>query len=438
MTTTLQARVQQQLDRLAASVPALALGYSGGGDSHALLLLASEWARLREKRLTAFIVDHGLREESALEALQARNAASAIGIEAHILRWPGEKPSQGIQAAARLARHTLLARAMKQHGLNALLLAHTRDDQAETVWMRLAASSGWRGCAAMRARGLSPVWPQGRGIELLRPLLDVKREELRAYLRDKDAVWIEDPSNEDHRFARVRTRRRFAELRSAGFDPDRLAKWSFQLQDLALNEADAAARLALRCVRLHAWGGVSVDKRLYAGAPEAVRRRLLDAVVLAVSGGGETASAKLAALDKALLSDQRLTGQGVLLDHWRGAGWIVRDPGAIAGRVDQPAQNLSFCDNIVDGRFRVDLPQGVEIGLLGREYNGLDGTRLQTVPGSARQSLLAFRRGDHILSLAGLVKHPDLGCEPLLAERFMHRLFAGDPPSWFDAKGIST
>ncbi|NWG53620.1 MAG: tRNA lysidine(34) synthetase TilS, partial [Hydrogenophilaceae bacterium] len=195
------------LDRraLAALTGPVVLGFSGGGDSTALLRRLSGL-----ERLTAIIVDHALRPGSQEDAARAARFAEALGVPARIvtLAWPpGAKRTQ---AALRRARHVALYEAARSVGASVVALAHTADDQAETVMMR-AARVGWRRAAGMAPLSPAPIWPEGRGIVIARPLLDVRRKALRAWLTAQGAEWIEDPANENAAFERVRVRRRLAE-----------------------------------------------------------------------------------------------------------------------------------------------------------------------------------------------------------------------------------
>src|SRR5437868_13047940 len=134
-----------------ASVPALILAVSGGPDSTALMWLAARW-RARRKggpKLIAVTIDHGLRAESAREALAVKRLARKLNVEHRTLRWTGRKPKTGIQQAARTARYQLLAEAARKAGAGHILTAHTRDDQAETVLFRLARGSGLSGLRGM-------------------------------------------------------------------------------------------------------------------------------------------------------------------------------------------------------------------------------------------------------------------------------------------------
>lgn len=169
----------------------------------ALLSLASSWAKAAKRPLLALTVDHGLHPDSARWSDFARRAAEGAGTEWRGLAWTGEKPATGLPAAARAARHALLAGAARAAGARVILMAHTADDVAEGDWMRERGSTLGR----PRDWAPSPTWPEGRGLMLLRPLLDVSRASLRDLLREDGLAWIEDPANADPRFLRSRARR---------------------------------------------------------------------------------------------------------------------------------------------------------------------------------------------------------------------------------------
>ena len=135
------------LDRL----PALLLAVSGGPDSTALMVLAARWrdALKVKPELIAVTVDHGLRAEAKREAAAVARLARKLGIAHRTLRWTGAKPKTGLQQAARAARYRLLAGAARKANVAHILTAHTRDDQAETVLIRMSRGSGLAGLAAM-------------------------------------------------------------------------------------------------------------------------------------------------------------------------------------------------------------------------------------------------------------------------------------------------
>jgi tRNA(Ile)-lysidine synthase len=427
-------QVHDWLDRHAVPGRPVAIGCSGGSDSLALLLIASEWARLRDRRLLVFSVDHGMRPQGRTEAEGVVRKARALGHAARILTWTGEKPRTGRQDAARQARHRLLADAARAGGAVDLLLAHTLDDQAETVWMRLAARGGWRGCGGMAPVSASPVWPEGRSVRLLRPLLDARRGRLRAFLEERGEQWVEDPSNADSAYTRTRIRDRLERLGGAGFDTGRLARLAGDIRAILDVERRAAARLAGRAVRFFDWGGVTLDVRELFVSVSVLRRSVIEAACLAVSGR-ETlpGSAALERIETALLAGTRCTGAGVMVSPWRGKTWMVRDPGAVTGRVDQPDVPVlrgKIGEAIWDGRFLVTgLGEGIEAGPLGRSYDGLDHRRmLDAVPGFARSGLMALRCANGVVAVAGLTAAAGgAAVTPLPLHRFCTRLLPGVP-----------
>ena len=190
--------------------PRLAVAVSGGADSLALALLADRWARLRSGRIVALTVDHGLRKDSAAEARQVGRWLAKRGIDHSVLRWTGAKPTTGIQAAARQARYRLLTDWCAQEGVLHLLLAHHAGDQMETFLLRVAGRSGVDGLAGMAAV------VEDSSCRLVRPLLAVPRPRLEATLRAADQEWIEDPSNQNSDFARVRVRTLLSKLEGVG------------------------------------------------------------------------------------------------------------------------------------------------------------------------------------------------------------------------------
>jgi tRNA(Ile)-lysidine synthetase-like protein len=221
---------------------------SGGPDSLALLYLLRRWQTIddevfraatdgllnpmgddyalpRTQPLVVATVDHRLRPESATEAAHVAEVARAWGYPHVTLVWDGPKPTAGIQAAARDARYRLLAGAAREHGFAAVVTAHTLDDQAETVLMRLARGSGPKGLGGMVKEGALL-----RGLDLRRPLLDIPRARLLATLRAADVPWIDDPSNADPRFLRPRLRRIMPPLAAEGLDARRLAAFAARMR----------------------------------------------------------------------------------------------------------------------------------------------------------------------------------------------------------------
>jgi tRNA(Ile)-lysidine synthase len=180
----------------------VAVAVSGGSDSTALLRMLLDWATKQSTPpvILVLTVDHGLRAESAKEARIVADWCKALEISHAILPWISEKPTSGIQAKARAARYELMTHWCLEHSIPVLLTGHTADDQNETVIMRSNRTQS--------VRSLAGIWPQREwnGIKILRPLLALKREDLRFYLKAKGQDWLDDPSNDNRRFERVRIR----------------------------------------------------------------------------------------------------------------------------------------------------------------------------------------------------------------------------------------
>jgi tRNA(Ile)-lysidine synthase len=177
--------------------------------------------------MVALTVDHGLRPESADEAKWVAGFLGERGIPHHTLPWRAEKPSANIQAAAREARYRLMADWCHANGVACLATAHHQDDQAETLLLRLARGSGVYGLAAMAPVSV-PV--PDRAVRIVRPFLDVPKAALVEYLAVRGVDWIEDPSNADLRYDRVRIRQLLSDPPLEGLNAGRLADTAKRLR----------------------------------------------------------------------------------------------------------------------------------------------------------------------------------------------------------------
>src|SRR6266852_1602542 len=206
-------------------VPAIVLAVSGGPDSIALMWLAARWRRAlaRGPRLVAVTIDHGLRPEAAAEAREVKRLARSLDLPHRTLRWSGPKPTTGLPAAARAARYRLLAQAAHAAGATHILTAHTRDDQAETLLMRLLRGSGIAGLAAMARESARD------GVVLARPLLNVPKSRLMATLDKAKIAFADDPTNRDTAFTRPRLRALLPLLAAEGGDARGLARLASRL-----------------------------------------------------------------------------------------------------------------------------------------------------------------------------------------------------------------
>ncbi len=378
--------------------PRFAVAVSGGPDSLALCLLAADWARRRGGEVVGLIVDHGLRPESAGEAAQTASWLCARGIACEILRWSGPKPRTGIQAAARAARLDLLAEECRQGGILHLLLAHHLDDQAETVALRQARQSGPDGLAGMPAIRELP------GLRLLRPLLDVPKARLLATLRARSQPWIEDPSNHDPTFARAR-------LRDADLDPTALCVCARRhARGRGSMDGRCAAWLA-RHARIDPLGFVRLDWAAWLAVPSPLAERILQQILIAVSGRiYPPRLVRLARLTASLRRDGlgrgcTLGGCRILPD--RRQLLICREAGAIRERLRmQPGQWLEW-DRRVLLRIRGPAPT-LTVAALGEEGWRCRRSLVQygpdrKLPQAVAESLPAVWRDAQLLAV------PDLG-----------------------------
>ena len=276
------------------AAPAIVLAVSGGPDSIALMWLAARWRRAlaRGPRLVAVTVDHGLRVEAAREARDVKRLARSLEIPHRTLRWTGAKPKTGLPAAARAARYDLLAQAARASGATHILTAHTRDDQAETLLMRMLRGSGIAGLAAMARVS------EREGLWLARPLLDISKAQLIATLNKAKIGFADDPTNRDVNFTRPRLRALLPALAEEGGDSKNLARLAARLAraNTALEVlADGAERyLALRTGTDTARFGF--DAGAFAGLTEEIRLRLLKRAIDRVGHEGQAELGKLEAL----------------------------------------------------------------------------------------------------------------------------------------------
>ncbi len=261
----------------AMSGPVLGLAVSGGGDSMALLALAVDWAKESGRQLQAITIDHGLRPEAAGEAQRVAAFASEFGVPHETLEWQGWDGAGNLQDAARRARASLIGDWARERGIVAVATGHTRDDQAETLLMRLARGSGVDGLSAM-----APVRVAG-DMTWHRPLLDVSRATLRDYLAAEGLPWIDDPSNEDTRFDRVRARHALEVLGDLGITREGLAATAARMGRARAALEQATSDLLKQTTRLDR-GDALVDWTVLGQAPEEIRNRAIAHVIMWVTG----------------------------------------------------------------------------------------------------------------------------------------------------------
>ena len=260
----------------------LAVAVSGGPDSLALLWLA---AAAFVGRTRAVTVDHGLRAGSTAEAAAVATICAGIGVAHTTLAWAGPKPTANVQAAARAARYDLMGDWCAANSVGVLMTAHHRDDQAETLLLRLARGSGSGGLAGVRpVRALRP------GVLLVRPLLGVSRADLAAIVAVAGWDAVADPANHDPRHDRTAARAALAA--TPWLLPARLAAAAAHL-------GDAEAALDWAADRAWAGGAAVTDDRIdldVAGLPDELVRRLVGRALVVLAPDSETDGTRVAAL----------------------------------------------------------------------------------------------------------------------------------------------
>jgi tRNA(Ile)-lysidine synthase len=288
-----------------APEPALVLAVSGGPDSTALLWLAARWRAGLKKRpkLLAVTIDHGLRKESAREALAVKALARKLKVEHRTLRWTGRKPRTRIQEAARNARYRLLAQAAHRAGAEHILTAHTQDDQAETVLFRLVRGSGLPGLRGM-AHGsqLERSLTGQRQLHLSRPFLGVPKSRLLATLAAARVPFADDPSNRDPRFTRPRLRELIRALEAEGLTASRLTLLAERITRVEILLYDLLND-TLRRLTPAPWpdeGPVAIDLAAFAALDDEIALRALGRMIDWLAYEGPVELGKLEALHAAL------------------------------------------------------------------------------------------------------------------------------------------
>jgi tRNA(Ile)-lysidine synthase len=358
---------------------------SGGADSLCLAYLAKSWGDP-----LALVVDHGLRPESANEARITGRRLAGMGIRWRLLTLTNLQHGPALAARARAARYEAMTRAMLDEGLLDLLLGHHLRDQAETVLMRTASRSGSAGLAAM-----APV-TETPSIRLVRPLLGVTPERLRATLSAAGIGWVEDPSNRDERALRPRLRA------SLMHEPDP-AKRIAGLADEAAGHAIARGETETAIAAMLA-ATVAIYPEGYALIGDgSVDPGVLAALIRGLSGQPYPPPphgvARLAEAGQGVVSGMRLSRAGR-----QGPGWrLAREPAAMGPPV--PAVPGAVWDR----RFRLTMAEGLTdgatLGALGDDTARL--RRHSVLPASVLRTLPAVRSPNGALVCVPHIGYPE-------------------------------
>ncbi len=333
----------------AAPLP-IAVAVSGGGDSTALLHLLHRVAEPAGHVLHAVTVDHGLRPEAAAEAAAVAGFCAALGVPHETLRWAGPDATGNLMDQARRARMRLMADWARSRGIGHIALGHTADDQAESFLINLSRAAGLDGLAGMRA-----AWTRD-GVCWTRPLLGQTRAALRAYLRRNGVTWIEDPSNDNDRFTRVRARRALQALTPLGITVDRLTT---SIHNLAMaQDAVIAATVQAAGAIVETAGSLHLRRDALFCCPPEIRRRLLTRMIRWMNGSDyPPREAQVRQLEQALHDNRDATLGGVRFRSRDAAITVSREPRAVMGPVP--------LGQVWDHRWQVAGPGNAEVRALG-------------------------------------------------------------------------
>jgi tRNA(Ile)-lysidine synthase len=333
----------------------VAVAVSGGSDSMALLRLTDELRRMPRgpSQIFALTVDHGLRPTSADEAMQVAVWCKAIGVDHIVLQWAGEKPATGIQAKARVARYDAMSAWCRENSIPVLMTAHTVEDQAETVVMRQHRTT--------TDRSLAAIWPENEwhGVKLFRPLLGERRLDLRNYLSGLGQGWLEDPSNTNSKFERVRVRAALNPL-----DVSNLAALASSSQQ-KVREADQELKHWLREFSVvDDYAVVRFPRQIFLNIAQALQ---IDVLSWALCVAGDQQKPERATVESLCVwidneGQSRRSANGAIVSARRHLIEVMREPARISSKFLPVGPEGSV---VFDGRFLVTAPEGALVGAMG-------------------------------------------------------------------------
>ena len=374
--------------QLSRAPKSIGIAVSGGGDSIALLWLLTPWAKANGVSVQVATVNHGLRAEAQAEAKFVADCCAGLGVQHVILDWHGWDGRGNTQASARDARCSLLAAWASAQALDAVVLGHTLDDQAETILLRLARGSGVDGLSGMA------VETHLHAMRWIRPLLGLRRTDLRAYLVRHGKTWVDDPSNDNPAYDRVKVRKAMAILEPLGIDAARLTDTGFRMSLARTALAIYAQEAAGRHIRQQS-GDVMMDRAGMLSLPYETQLRLAAAAICWVSGS--VYRPRLLALQEAwanATTGRRHTLQGALLGGNRALITISREHQAVR-HLTTPT------DTLWDNRWQLSGPHDPSLEVRALGETGLlscPGWRATGVPRASLLASPAVWRDDQLIA----------------------------------------
>ncbi|MEM7439608.1 MAG: tRNA lysidine(34) synthetase TilS [Pseudomonadota bacterium] len=323
----------------------IGVAVSGGSDSLSLLVALHEAGA----EVQAATVDHGLRPEAAQEARHVAAICADLGVPHETLT--AQVPGTGnLQAAARDVRYGLLTDWARCQQIATLAMGHTQDDQAETMLLRLGRGSGVDGLSAMAMES------QRGDLRLWRPLLGQRRTDLQVFLSERQIKWVDDPSNDDHTFDRVRARKALETLAELGITTEKLADTATRMRRARGALEAATLALAKSAAQPNDIGAVQLDLPALQSAPAELRLRLLSHALCWVSSSVYRPRAlSLDSLWHAVTGGKNHTLHGCIVSPKRGE--------TIEVTRETVAMPVGEAGGVYDGRWVCDSSDG-EVGPL--------------------------------------------------------------------------
>ena len=390
----------------------IALAVSGGPDSMALAFAVKRWSEQNHyPSPLAFIVDHGLREESSREASEVKLRLQALGVGAEILRWEHAAMTSRLHSEARKARYRLLLEACERHGFSVLLFAHQREDQAETILMRFSKGTGLDGLAGIPAQNVM------RGVRIMRPFLTVPKERLIATCAAANIPFVTDPSNRLEKFARGRMRRVLPLLAEDGLTVERLIDFGVRAAEARDALDHYTGEFLVKAGYQTEFGVIAIDKAALLAAPRAIALRGLSLSLQAIHREDYAPlHASLSLLFDAIKDEDILpprTLNGCLISQSKKQVMMMREYAGIT-----ETALLKAGESVIwDGRWQVTLtaeaPQGYRVQALGNPphdvLDRLSPTLRHKVPqGRIRAALPALWQDDEITVIPFLHKNAEV------------------------------
>lgn len=260
----------------------VAVATSGGSDSLALCFLMHNLISEIGGKMVAITIDHKLRSGSFDEALETAKILNKYNIDHIIIPWEGEKPSSNLQEKARLARYKLLSEYCINNDISYLMTGHQQNDQAENFIIRADHGSGVYGLSGI------PAISNINGVTVVRPLLNFTKQELQDFLKENKIKWIEDPSNQNNLFTRVRVRKFL----------NKYPEWTVKLANVSKNLSKTKEAIeymvnkAISEIVENSDQGSFIKLDEFNGLPQEIRFRMLSKVLQNISQEAKPARAE--------------------------------------------------------------------------------------------------------------------------------------------------